>query len=230
MLSFIPTPIGNKEDITLRALRLFRELEIFFCEDTRTFMNLLRMYDIPLDGKQFHAFGSFNSPSKLQAYLKLAKDHDCGVVSEAGTPGLSDPGKTLIQICNEHQLPFDVLPGANALIPALVSAWFDTSDVRFAWFVPHKKGKQTLLKSIISSDIPVFVYESVHRVVASLQELEKLWYQGQVFLGREISKMFQQCLTASLGDILLWFQTGAISCKGEFVLGFYPLKTKRHKT
>jgi 16S rRNA (cytidine1402-2'-O)-methyltransferase len=110
MLSFIPTPIGNKEDITLRALRLFRELEVFFCEDTRTFMNLLRMYDIPLTGKQFHAFGSFNSPSKLHSYIAIAKNQDCGVVSEAGTPGLSDPGKTLIQICNEHTIPFDVLP------------------------------------------------------------------------------------------------------------------------
>lgn len=228
MLYFIPTPIGNKEDITLRALRLFRELEIFFCEDTRTFMNLLRMYDIPLEGKQFHAFGSFNSPSKLHSYIKIAKDHSCGVVSEAGTPGLSDPGKTLIQICNEHQIPFDVLPWANALIPSLVSAGFDTSDVRFAGFIPHKKGKQTLLKSIISSDIPVFVYESVHRVVGSLEELQKLWFQGQVFIGREISKMFQQNITASLEEILLWFNSGTIPCKGEFVLGFYPSKKKKY--
>lgn len=186
------------------------------------------MYDIPLEGKQFHGYGSFTDTRKMKQYIELAKHHDCGVVSEAGTPGLSDPGKTLIQICNEHAIPFDVLPWANALVPSLVSAGFDTSDVRFAGFIPHKKGKQTLLKSIIASDIPVFVYESVHRVVGSLEDLQELGYKGQVFVGREITKMFQQCLTASIDEVLAWFKNGTIQCKGEFVLGFYPSKRKKY--
>jgi 16S rRNA (cytidine1402-2'-O)-methyltransferase len=102
MLYFIPTPIGNKEDITLRALRLFKELKIFLCEDTRTAKKLLAMYDIDYKNKEFYSLTSFTDQGKLNHYKNLITEHDVAMVSEAGTPGLSDPGKSLIQLCNEH--------------------------------------------------------------------------------------------------------------------------------
>ncbi|MDR0608086.1 MAG: hypothetical protein LBG52_07270 [Candidatus Peribacteria bacterium] len=131
MLYFIPTPIGNKEDLTFRALRLFQALQIFLCEDTRTTKKLFAIYDIEYQKKQFHALTSFSDASTLNYYKKLITENDVAMVSEAGTPGLSDPGKSLIQLCNEAGLPYSILPGANALVPAIVGAGFDTSTFTF---------------------------------------------------------------------------------------------------
>lgn len=107
MLYFLPTPIGNKGDITLRTLNLLQELEFFLCEDTRTAKKLFQLYDIPLKNKQFFVYTSF---IKQERYYHLIKEHSVGVLSEAGTPGLSDPGKALIQLCNEHGFPYTILP------------------------------------------------------------------------------------------------------------------------
>ncbi|MDR2189733.1 MAG: hypothetical protein LBP53_00625 [Candidatus Peribacteria bacterium] len=106
--------------MTLRALRLFKELDIFLCEDTRTAKKLFAMYDIPTQTKHFYALTSFTDQSKMNRYKKLITEHNVAMLSEAGTPGLSDPGKSLIQLCNETPLPYTILPGANALIPAVV--------------------------------------------------------------------------------------------------------------
>ena len=122
MLYFIPTPIGNKDDITIRAMKLFQSLEFFVCEDTRTTMKLMKMYDIDYKNKQFFSLTSFTSSGQLAKYIDIFKISDIGLVSEAGTPGLSDPGKILIQLCNENKIPYTILPGANALIPAIVAA------------------------------------------------------------------------------------------------------------
>ncbi len=180
MLYLIPTPIGNTEDITLRALRLFRELKYFICEDTRMLKKLLRLYEIDYSEKQFFSLTSFTQQWKINHYINILQDSDVWLVSDAGTPGLSDPGKTMIKVCQEEQLPYSILPWANALVPSVVAAGFDTSKFIFLWFLPKKKGKQTTLKFIIESDIPVFFYESVHRVEKTLLELRKLWFEGQV--------------------------------------------------
>jgi 16S rRNA (cytidine1402-2'-O)-methyltransferase len=110
MLYFIPTPIGNKEDITLRALRLLKQLNLFLCEDTRTAKKLLAMYDIDYKEKQFFVLTSFTNQGKMKNYKKLIAENDVAMISEAGTPGLSDPGKSLIQLCNEAALPYSILP------------------------------------------------------------------------------------------------------------------------
>ena len=128
MLYFIPTPIGNKEDITLRALRLFKELKYIISEDTRTTKKLLGMYDIDYKDKNFLSLTSFTDRGKLAHYMNIIREHDVGVVSEAGTPGLSDPGKILVQLCNENHVLYTILPGATALVPAVVGAGFDTSE------------------------------------------------------------------------------------------------------
>lgn len=219
MLYFIPTPIWNKEDITVRAMKLLQSLEIFICEDTRTTMKLMQMYEIPYKEKKFFSLTSFTSSGQLEKYAEILKASDIGMVSEAGTPWLSDPGKSLIQLCNEYQIPFTVLPGANALVPAIVGAGFDTSEFTYLGFLPTKKGRQTKIKEIMKSEIPVFVYESVHRMEKLLEELKLNGFSGKIAIARELSKMFEQYFTGTLDEAIEMITTKKLPIKGEFVVG-----------
>lgn len=220
MLYIIPTPIWNKEDITLRWLRLMQEVHIFFCEDTRTTRKLMRMYEIDYRTKHFHTLTSFSGEGKLQHYINLLLENDCALVSEAGTPWLSDPGKNLIKLCWERNIPFEVLPGANAIIPAVVASYTDTTKFTYLWFPPIKKGKQTFLTQILHSVYPVYIYESVHRVEKTLKKLKSMWFTWKVFLVRELSKMYEQKVWGTIDEILgqiVWWE---IPMKWEFVIGF----------
>jgi len=220
MLYFIPTPIGNKEDVTVRALRLLRELTVFFCEDTATTKKLMNMYDISLMGKQFLPFTSFTDQSKINHYENIMSTTDCGVLSEAGTPWLSDPGKSLIKLAREKEIKFEVLPGANALIPTVVAAYCDTSTFYYYGFLPTKKGRQTALKEMMAhaENTPVFFYESVHRVEKLLEELVTLEYEWVVFVARELSKMFEQKLIGTPKELLEKITAKEFVIKGEFVI------------
>lgn len=219
MLYFIPTPIWNKDDITVRAMKLLQSLEFFVCEDTRTTMKLMKIYDIPYKDKKFFSLTSFTSNNQLAHYVDILKISDIGLVSEAGTPWLSDPGKSMIQLCNEHNISYTVLPWANALIPAIVGAWFDTSEFIYLGFLPTKKGRQTKIKEILESKIPVFVYESVHRIEKLLQELSQAGFTGQISIARELSKMFEQYFTWTVEEVLEMIKTKKLPIKGEFVIG-----------
>ncbi len=220
MLYFAPTPIGNREDITLRALRLLKEVSLFFCEDTATAKKLMNMYEISLTGKQFFPLTSFTDQWKLSHYINLIKEEDAVVLSEAGTPWLSDPGKNLIKIAREENLSFEVLPWANALIPAIVSAYTDTSTFSYLGFIPTKKGRQTTLKKLIetSTETPCFFYESVHRVEKLLSELEELGYEWKVFIARELSKMFEEKVMGTASELKEKIEKKELVIKGEFVI------------
>lgn len=219
MLYFIPTPIWNKDDITVRAMKLLQSLEFFVCEDTRTTMKLMKMYDIPYKDKKFFSLTSFTSNNQLAHYVDILKISDIGLVSEAGTPWLSDPGKSMIQLCNEHNISYTVLPWANALIPAIVGAWFDTSEFIYLGFLPTKKGRQTKIKEILESKIPVFVYESVHRIEKFLKEISQAGFTWQLSIARELSKMFEQYFTWTVEEALEMIKTKKLPIKGEFVIG-----------
>lgn len=241
MLSFIPTPIGNREDITLRALRLLREIDVFFCEDTATAKKLLNMYEISLTGKHFYALTSFTDPARMDQYIQMIHTTNIGVMSEAGTPGLSDPGKNLIKLLRENNLPFEVLPWASALIPAVVAAYCDTSSFVYKGFLPMKKWRQTALKEIIAGCMgaekdtpqkqrkskkeelptwwqPHFFYESVHRIEKLLEELHELWFSGTILIARELSKMFEQKLMGTADELLLKVKNKELIIKWEFVV------------
>jgi len=184
-------------------------------------MKLLQMYEIDFSDKQLSSLTSFTDQSKMNHYLNILKENDVGVVSEAGTPGLSDPGKSLIQLCNQHWLPYSVLPWANALVPAVVWAWFDTSSFNFIGFLPQKKGRQTALKNAIESETPVFFYESVHRIEKLFRELEDLWFDWKISVCRELSKMFEQQITLSFEDIKKIIENKKLTIKWEFVIWLY---------
>lgn len=224
MLYIIPTPIWNREDITLRWLRLLKELNIFFCEDTRTTKDLMKLYDIDYSSKQFYSFTTFTSPWKINHYINLIKDNNVWLVSEAGTPWLSDPGKELIRICWENNIQFDCIPWANALVPAVVWSGFDTSEFIYLGFLPTKKWRQTKLKFITQSEIPVFVYESVHRFEKLIQEAKDLWFNWKISVFRELTKMFEQKECWTIDEILDKVKNWKIVIKGEFVVWFYNFK------
>lgn len=222
MLYFIPTPIGNKEDITLRWLRHLKELDTFFCEDTRTFKNLCRLYDIEYANKKLYPLTSFTDPGKLQHYINIIQTSDCWVVSEAGTPWLSDPGKSLIKLCRENNIQFDVLPWANALTPAMVWSYTDTSHFVYYGFLPPKKWRQTIFKEIMAQDKPAILYESVHRIEKLIKELEQLEFKGKIGIFRELSKMFEQKLRWSVEEIQWKIQSWEMPIKWEFVVVLAP--------
>ena len=223
MLYLIPTPIWNTKDITLRALELFGELKYFICEDTRNFKKLLGIYKIDYSDFNFYSLTSFTDNYKLNSYLEILKNHDVWLVSDAWTPGLSDPWKAMIQLCNENNLKFSVLPWATALIPSVVWAWFDTSKFMFIWFFPKKKWKQTMIKEIIESDYPTFFYESVHRIAKTLEEFQKLGFTWKVSISREISKVFEQQTTWNIDEIIKMIENKQIVEKGEFVVWVYKI-------
>lgn len=218
MIYFVPTPIWNLKDISLRALEIFKELEYFFCEDTRTFKTLLTKYEINYDKKYFFSLTSYTKTWKLDSYLNIMKNHDVAIVSEAWSPWLSDPWKEIVRILRENQIEFDVLPGANALVPSVVSACFDTSKFLYLWFLPIKKWRQTMIKKIVNSEYPVFIYESVHRIEKTLKQLQENWFTWKIFIIREISKLYQQKEFWTIEEILDKIQKLEIKLKWEFVL------------
>ena len=222
MLTFIPTPIGNKEDITLRALRLLKELRYLICEDTRTTKKLLQMYEIDYSDKEFFSLTSFTDKGKLAHYANLIRENEVGMLSDAGTPGLSDPGKMLVQICQNEWLKYSILPWANALVPSIVAAGFDTSEFVYIGFLPQKKGRQTALKTMISSNIPTFFYESVHRMGKLIEELRELNFDGKIAVAREVSKLFEEYQTFEFLELWNLYQAGKLVLKGEFVVWVCP--------
>ena len=206
-----------------------KECSIFLCEDTATTKKLLNMYQISLEKKEFYAYTSFTNPSKLNHYLNIITSNDVCVLSEAGTPGLSDPGKSIIKLAWENNISFEVLPGASALIPSIVSAYTDTSNFVFDGFLPLKKGRQTMLKNIINNcnttknpdAKPHFFYESVHRIEKFLQEVDSLWFDGTIYISREMSKMFEQKLMWTARELLNKIHSGELIIKWEFVVGMW---------
>jgi 16S rRNA (cytidine1402-2'-O)-methyltransferase len=220
MLHIIPTPIWNKDDVTIRAINLFNSLTYFICEDSRTFRKLLRLHDIEYKDKKFYSLTSFTDPWKIAYYTKLIETNEVWLVSDAGVPWLSDPWKSLIKLCWENDLKFEVLPWASALIPAVVWTFWDTSEFVFMGFLPTKKWKQTKIKEIISFNKPVFIYESVHRIEKNLKLFQELWFKWKVCVFRELSKMYEQKIYGTIDEILLHISNGTMKLKWEFVIGF----------
>lgn len=220
MLHIIPTPIGNKEDITLRALRLLEELDVFFCEDTRTARKLFRLYDLDSIHKTFHALTSFSSEWRLLSYIQMMKEQDCWLLSEAWTPWLSDPWKEIVKLCWQHDVDFEVLPWANALIPAVIGSYVDTSKFVYLWFVPAKKWRKTFIESLSTYTTPVYAFESVHRIRKLVSQLVDAGYPSHVWIFRELTKKFEQKVYGTPEEILSKIDSEEIPSKWEYVVCF----------
>lgn len=215
-LYIIPTPIGNLEDITLRALRLFKEVDILLAEDTRTTGFLLKHYEISV--KKLYAYHKFNEHKSIAKLVETINEGlVIGLVSDAGTPGISDPGFLIVRECVQQQIEVECLPGATALIPALVASGIPCDRFYFEGFLPQKKGRQTRFKYLKELDCTIVLYESPHRIKKTLEQLAEYFGENRyIALGREISKKFEQIHRDSIEGLIEFYKT--TEPKGEFVV------------
>jgi 16S rRNA (cytidine1402-2'-O)-methyltransferase len=214
-LYLIPTPIGNLEDITLRALRILKEVNIVLAEDTRTSRKLFSHYDIDTNLAPFHMH---NEHKVLQKWIDRIKSGEAiALVSDAGTPAISDPGFLLVRECVKNDIEVDCLPGATAFVPALVNSGLPSDKFVFEGFLPVKKGRQTRLKLLSEEERTIVFYESPHRVVKTLSLFcEYFGEDRKVSVSREISKMFEETKRGSAKEVMEYFEQK--KPKGEFVI------------
>ena len=192
-LYLVSTPIGNLEDVTLRALRILREVDIIACEDTRHTRKLLAHHHIH---KPLTSYHSYNQKKKTPYILKLLQEgKSVALVTDSGTPGISDPHLYLVQACIREKIPFTAIPGATALITALVLSGFPTQPFTFGGFLPARKGKRRkLLESLRGESKTTIFYESPHRIEKTLAELDEIMPQRDIALARELTKKFEEVI------------------------------------
>ncbi len=214
-LTLVPTPIGNLEDITLRALRILNESALVLAEDTRTSSKLFQHHGIHTKMQAFHAHNEHKVLDALIEKIKILGN--VALISDAGTPGISDPGFLLVRECLKHGIHVECLPGPTAFVPALVSSGFPCDRFIFEGFLPHKKGRSTRLKELAEYDKTIVLYESPHRLLKLLQELiTYMEPQREVCIVREISKLHEEFLRGTAEELLR--QCTAMPPKGEIVV------------
>ncbi len=218
MLYIIPTPIGNLEDITLRALRVLKEVDYIACEDTRTSWVLLKHYDISTPTLSYHSYSWQAKVEKIIDMLKNGKT--LALISDAGTPGISDPGYALVRAVLEHDIEVSALPWPSAVLTALSASWLPSHHFLYLGFLPVKKWRQTLLKKISENPSEtIVIYESVHRIEKTLGDLEKYFGETRyIVIAREITKKFEQYTRGSIGEVQKYFADNPGKIKWEFVI------------
>lgn len=214
-LIIVPTPIGNLEDITLRAARVLREADLILAEDTRTTSVLLRHLGIE---KPMRAHHKFNEHAAVHAVAgEIAAGRTVALVSDAGTPGISDPGFLLVRTCVEQGIEVETLPGPTAFVPALVQSGFPCDRFCFEGFLPQKKGRAKRLAALADEERTMIFYESPYRVVKCLMQLAEVFGpERRVSVSRELTKRFEQTVRGTLAEVLDYFR--ATEPRGEFVL------------
>ncbi len=214
-LYVVPTPIGNLGDITLRALEILKSVDSILAEDTRTSGFLLKHYQI---FKPLQSFHIFNEHKALQSVIqKLKNGATMALVSDAGTPGISDPGFLLVRECLKNDLAIECLPGATAFVPALVKSGFAIDRFVFEGFLPHKKGRQTMLKQLADEERTIILYESPHRLLKTLEQMEAFFGSHRlVSVSRELTKLHEETFTGTIAENLLHFRQQEV--RGEIVM------------
>jgi len=221
-LYVVPTPIGNLKDITLRALQIFKDVDLILAEDTRKTSILLKHYEIEKPLKSFHAHNEHRIVDSIIEDLKQGKT--IAQVSDAGTPGISDPGYLLVRECLKNGLSVECLPGPTAFIPALIKSGFPIDRFVYEGFLPHKKGRKKRIESLENCDKTTVIYESPHRLMKLLDQLiEILGEDRQVSISRELSKIFEETINGSLSDLKSHFRDKII--KGEIVIVLAGVET-----
>ena len=214
-LFLVPTPIGNLEDITLRAIRILEESDLILAEDTRTSGKLLKHLKVSTQMQSFHMHNEHRMLERMIEKLKMGMQ--IAMISDAGTPGISDPGFLLVRACVENDIPTECLPGATALIPALVQSGFPTDRFIFEGFLPPKKGRQTRLKEWAEETKTIVFYESPHKIEKTLVQLQEfVGGERKLSISREISKKFEETVRGTVNDLIIHFEEKAP--KGEFVV------------
>ncbi len=214
-LYIVPTPIGNLEDITLRALRILKEVNMILAEDTRKAGMLLKHFQI---SKPLQSHHTFNEHKTVTTLIKRLKEGETiALVSDAGTPVISDPGFLLVRECLKEGIKVETLPGATAFVPALVNSGLPADKFVFEGFLPHKKGRQTRLKALAEEERTVILYESPHRLLKTLNQLiEFFGEEREVSVSRELTKMHEENVRGTIPEVINHFENNVI--KGEIVM------------
>ena len=214
MLYIVATPIGNLEDITLRAVRTLKEVDYIAAEDTRHVQILLQKYEIHKPAISFHAWSDDRKLSQLTDMLRQGKS--IALVSDAGTPGISDPGYVLVKAAIEAGISIVPIPGPSAVITALCASGLPTPQFLYLGFLPVKKGRQTMLETFKDEERTIVFYESPHRIIKTLSEFAQKFPGRRMVIARELTKMFEEFFRGTTGEALAHFEKK--SPKGEFVV------------
>jgi 16S rRNA (cytidine1402-2'-O)-methyltransferase len=215
-LFLVPTPIGNMEDITLRALRVLREVDFVLCEDTRTTKNLLKHYEIDQRCMAYHIHNEHQQLKQIIAQIKTSQS--VALVSDAGTPGISDPGFLLLRECIAEGIEVECLPGATAVIPAVVNSGLPCDSFYFNGFLPHKKGKESTLRRLAEMNETVVFYESPHRLAKTLVMMQSFFAEDTpISISRELTKIYEENFRGTLADAIAHFPVDK-EVKGEIVV------------
>jgi 16S rRNA (cytidine1402-2'-O)-methyltransferase len=214
-LYLIPTPIGNLEDMTLRGIRILKEVDLILAEDTRTSAKLLNHFEIKNKLTSHHKFNEHKTVELIARQIEQGKN--VALISDAGTPGISDPGFLLVRTCLEKDIEVECLPGATALIPALVNSGFPTDRFSFEGFLPQKKGRQKKIKELATETRTMIFYESPYRLIKSLEQFaEFMGPDRRASVSRELSKLFEENRRGTLAELIEYFSSKTI--KGEIVI------------
>jgi len=214
-LYIVPTPIGNLGDITLRALEVLKAVDLILAEDTRTSGKLLKHYSISRPLQSFH---NFNEHKVVEGLVKrLQQGETMALVSDAGTPGISDPGFLIVRAALQADIKVECLPGATAFVPALVKSGLPCDRFVFEGFLPHKKGRQTLLKKLAEEERTMVFYESPHRLIKTLEQFKEYFGADRpASVSRELTKLYEETKSGSLEQVHAWFSAKEV--KGEIVI------------
>lgn len=215
-LFIVATPIGNLGDMTLRALETLKAVDAILCEDTRVTSRLLAHYEIkrPLVSCHEHT-----DDSKLKQLIeRLEQGESLAFVSDAGTPGLSDPGNKLVSLALESDIAVVPIPGVSALATLVSVAGIDMREFAFLGFPPHKKGRETFFRKVAAAEMPVMYYESPHRILKNLELLASFASGKRVIIGRELTKLFEEMVRGTIEEALTYFSEHPEKVKGEFVV------------
>lgn len=215
-LSIVATPIGNLEDITFRAVRTLRECDAILCEDTRVTGKLLTRYEIDTPMRRYDAHASDTTHERILS--DLASGAHLALVSDAGTPGVSDPGVLLITRARAAGARIEAVPGPSAVTAAVSLAGFTGNQFVFLGFAPQKKGRNTFFKTVAESDMPTVFFESTHRIMKTLTELQTVVPTVKVYLARELTKLHEDLLVGTPSELIAILEADPVKQKGEFVI------------
>ena len=218
-LFVVPTPIGNLADITLRSIEVLKSANLILAEDTRTSSKLLKHYDIDTPVESFHMH---NEHKKLESIInKLRSDSQIALISDAGTPGISDPGFLLVRECINNEVEVECLPGPTAFVPALVSSGLPCDRFSFEGFLPVKKGRTKRLKELSTETKTMVFYESPHRILKTLNDLSNYFdIESQISVSRELTKLYEETFRGTIKESVEHFEKN--KTKGEFVIVLSP--------
>jgi len=230
MLKFIPTPIGNPQDITIRALREFEKATLFLCEDTRETKRLLSIlaerFEFIIPNAQFLSFHEHNGKVRLLEISARLSSEYVVFVSDAGMPIISDPGQILVEYCQKNGIEYDVLPGASAVTTAYAASGFEEGIFTFWGFLPHKGTQRSLqLNEVMNSDTNIILYEAPHRIDKLIMEIASIDKNRELFFAKELTKKFQNYYKGTAQEILTQFKS--INSKGEWVVIIRAQKSKQ---